>query len=76
MLTEKDFHDFDFDNPGQARELIRRKIRERVIELERSGGTATLLQELAETIWFAWQCGYTEGGIEAGRIWDQEDDQS
>lgn len=75
MLTEKEFNDFDFDNPGQARELIRRKIWERVIELKigRSEEFPTLVEELVETIFFAWQCGYSEGDIDAGRIWDPED---
>lgn len=78
MLTEKDFHEFDFDNPGQARELIRRKIWERVIELKiaRSEEFPTFVEQLVETMWLAWQCGYSEGGIDAGRIWDPEDDQS
>lgn len=78
MLTEKDFHDFTFDNPGEARDVIRRAIWERVrrLKIPKSEELVILLQELEETVWLAWQCGYTGGDIDAGRIWDPEDDQS
>lgn len=78
MLTEKQFYDFDEGGDDKERDIatIRRAIWARLGELKISQSVelVTLLEEIEQTIYFAYQSGYSNGYVAGGRIWDPYDD--